>query len=143
MYHVIVTEADEEEYEALGEKLIEESIARGAPDYLPDNKYFQIYVDDKLVGEAITTELRGSVELDLIFVEMEYRKRGIGKALLESVENYAKNIGAAGVKIWTSSWEDAEFYNQFEYNEVVKIPLKTNGCFEGQQQFEQLFYKAF
>lgn len=142
MYHVVVTEADEEEYEALGEKLIEESISRGAPDYLPDNKYFQIYEDDLLVGEAITTELRGSIELDLIYVDKKYRNKGIGLSLLKAVENYAKNIDAAGIKIWTSSWEDAEFYNKQSYAEIIKIPLKTDSCFNNKAQFEILYYKS-
>jgi len=141
MYHVVVTDADEEEYEALGEKLIAESISRGASDYLPENKYFQVYVDDILAGEAITTELRGSIELDLIYVEKNYRGMGVGLALLKAVEKYVANMGASGLKVWTSSWEDAGFYNRHGYTEVIKIPLKTNACFDNKPQFEMLYYK--
>lgn len=141
MYSVIVTETDEHEYEALGEKLIEESMSRGAPDYLPNNQYFKALDGNKIIGEAITTELRGSVELDLIIVDKEYRGKGVGKLLLNAIEKYVQNIGAAGIKVWTSSWEDAEFYIANNFTEALKIPLKTDGCFDGEDQFEYLFFK--
>ncbi len=142
MYSVIVTDTDQDEYEVLGEKLIAESMSRGAPDYLPNNKYFKVIDGKKLIGEAITTELRGSIELDLILVDKEYRGKGIGKLLLETIENYVRNIEADGIKVWTSSWEDAEFYNKMGFSQKLKIPLKTKGCFSGKEQFELLFYKS-
>jgi len=141
MIKVKVTDATEEEYEALGEKLIENSISNGSPDYMPDNKYFRVYDGKKLIGEAITTELRGSVELDLIFVEKDYRRKGVGKALLAGIEEYSKSVGAKGIKLWSSSWEDNEFYKVCGFEEVIKIPLAIREVTENKETYEILYFK--
>lgn len=54
-----------------------------------------------------------------IAVLTEYRRKGIGKALLEKVERWAKETGAAGVRLVSggSRIDAHSFYNSLGYGE--------------------------
>ena len=51
------------------------------------NNYFNIVVDDKVVGCLLLTDRDDGVLLDEIYLEEEYRNKGIGTDILKNVIN--------------------------------------------------------
>jgi ribosomal protein S18 acetylase RimI-like enzyme len=50
-----------------------------------------------------------------LYVEKEYRRQGIGKTLLESLENRVRNIGIKNIWTWTAGYEAPAFYQKQGY----------------------------
>jgi ribosomal protein S18 acetylase RimI-like enzyme len=50
-----------------------------------------------------------------LLVEKEYRKKGIGKKLLELLENKIKLLGIEYIWTWTAGYEAQDFYIKFGY----------------------------
>ena len=49
------------------------------------NNYFNIVVDDKIVGCLLLTDIDDGILLDEIFLEEEYRNKGIGTDIIKNV----------------------------------------------------------
>lgn len=54
------------------------------------------------------------------WVDIEYRKKGIGRALLHELENYAKKKHCQSVSLDTAAFQAKEFYEKLGYS-VVSI----------------------
>jgi len=90
-----------------------------------DYKTFIAWLDKKVVGMAGTTqnyfyEQNGKyVRVLALIVNHSYRHRGIGKILLEAVENWAIEIGATSVLLNCGNRDERkqahEFYNSRGY----------------------------
>ena len=89
---------------------------------------FVAELDGRTVG-FISGELReGSptfrqktwTSVDDIFVEPDYRNRGIGRALLKSVEAWAKERGADGIslQVAAANGRGRKFYGELGFREV-------------------------
>ena len=61
--------------------------------YIQDgNSVFSIHIEDKVAGVcALKQDEKGQWELTKMAVNPDYRGRGIGKILMDTVEAYAKN----------------------------------------------------
>ena len=98
---------------------------------LARNSYAFVFVatvDDRIVG-FISGELReGSptflpktwASVDDVFVEPDHRNRGMGHALLRSVEEWAKQKGASGVslQVAAANARGRKFYEDLGFREV-------------------------
>lgn len=98
---------------------------------------------DKIYVAVVSGEVVGYIhacDYDLIYedhmknvmgiaVKSEYKKQGIGKALLETVEQWAKESGANAVRLVSGSHrkEAHEFYRHCGYgNEKNQVNFKKN-----------------
>jgi ribosomal protein S18 acetylase RimI-like enzyme len=89
---------------------------------------FVVAAGDRTVG-FISGELRqGSptflpktwASVDDVFVEPEYRNRGMGRALLQSVQSWAKERGADGISLQVAAANSRgrKFYEDLGFREV-------------------------
>ena len=98
--------------------------------------YYNIIIDDKIIGSVCIKELENAKLLDEIYLEKEFRNKGIGTDIIRKIiENnesvylwvYKENIKAVllykrlGFKII----DETEFRYYMEYNEKVKRKIKN------------------
>jgi len=56
-----------------------------------------------------------------IFVEKEYRSKGLGTQLLKSVEAHAISVGIKHIWLWTSGDKALRFYKRQEYKKFTEM----------------------
>jgi len=65
-----------------------------------------------------------------VFVDEEYRGKGIGKKLMEILENKAKEIGVNMIRLDSFNWQGYEFYIKIGYELIGKYENKIDGFSE-------------
>lgn len=139
----------EKDFERLGSKLTAFTLAKGGPDYNPKSVAFKINAKDiacsrtLTLGELIATTLWGRLEVNLLEVSEPYRRQGVGTALLNAAEDFARAGGLVGVHLWTPTWQGEGFYNSRGYKEVARLNLGTQGHFKNNPTFNILYSKDF
>jgi len=56
-----------------------------------------------------------------IFVEKEYRSKGLGTQLLKSIEAHAISVGIKHIWLWTSGDKALRFYKRQEYKKFTEM----------------------
>ena len=56
--------------------------------------------------------------VDTVFVSENYRRQGIGRRLIDAMEQRAKALGANMIRLDTFDWQGYEFYKNLGYEEV-------------------------
>lgn len=64
------------------------------------------------------------------YVDKEYRRQGIGKRLMDEVENRAKELGANMIRLDTYNWQGRDFYKAIGFEEVGSYESKEDGFSE-------------
>jgi predicted GNAT family N-acyltransferase len=77
---------------------------------------FTAYIDDKAVGAARLYQTK----IGRLATLSEYRKRGVGTALMKAVEDYAKSQGLKQLKLHAQYYAK-DFYENLGYKEVGEI----------------------
>lgn len=92
-----------------------------------DNQIYVAIIDDKVVGyiHACTYEVIYAPPMKNIMgiaVAKAHRQKGIGRALLEKMEDWAKEEGAYGIRLVSGAWRtDAHtFYQHCGYERKKK-----------------------
>ena len=91
------------------------------------NNYFNIVVDDKVVGCLLLTDRDDGVLLDEIYLEEEYRNKGIGTDIIKNVINnndiiflwvYKENLKAVSLykKLGFVVLDETEFRYYMKYS---------------------------
>lgn len=99
-----------------------------------DYKTFIAHIDKKVVGMAGASqnyfyEQNGKyVRVLALIINHFYRRRGIGKILLETVENWAKEIGATSVLLNCGNRNERKEAHKFYQNRGYQI--KSSGYFK-------------
>ena len=82
-----------------------------------------IKVRDSDVPELLTAD--SVMEVQQLYVSMDFQRRGIGALLLDEAVTTAKNKGVDG--IWLSVWEDADwatsFYENYGFTSQGDVPF--------------------
>ena len=75
--------------------------------------------DGKLIAglDACMTAFR-ILYVSTVFVDEEYRRKGIGKRLMREMEKQAKAMGADMIRLDTFDWQGKEFYEALGYEAV-------------------------
>ena len=84
-------------------------------------------MDGKVYGGAIGRTWGECCELQLIWVDEEYRGNGIGKLLMDSFENEAVNRGCKLIYLSTFTFQGPLFYEKRGYTEVLRIAGFSGG----------------
>lgn len=74
--------------------------------------------NDEFIAGIIAGTYWGWLYVDILFVDESCRKGGIGKMLLEKVENEARKRGCHHVHLETMSWQALGFYEKHGYKKV-------------------------
>ena len=86
--------------------------------------FIEIYAEvepHKLIGGLICHIDWGWLEVDTIWVDIDYRKQGIGQYLVISTEQKAKNKGIKRAKLCTFDFQALPFYQKLGYTVYGKL----------------------
>ena len=108
--------------------------------YAHNNKIngdFIIYDGKKIIGGALGIVMWAWYYLTDFYIDKKYRNLGIGKKVIEQVENFAKRNNALGVRIDSWNFQAPKFYQKLGY----KIWGKFDDCPPGTTHY--YMYKKF
>ncbi|MEI5991131.1 GNAT family N-acetyltransferase [Enterococcus crotali] len=96
----------------------------------PVNKLFVKELDEKVVGyiqlsEYVCTYAPKLMNVLALVVAEEFHSQGIGKALLEYAEQWAKEQGAKGIRL-NSGVERTEAHKFYEHQGYVRVKNQVN-----------------
>jgi len=88
-----------------------------------DNKQISILGkhEGKLTSIAVCYIFWNWLFVDLVWVDEILRGQGIGKALMDKVEETAREKKLTGLYLWTESWQAPEFYKKLGFEEFVEF----------------------
>lgn len=74
---------------------------------------------EQLIGglDASMTSFR-ILYVSSLFVDEDYRQKGIGKSLMEEAERRAKELGADMIRLDTFDWQGRDFYESIGFRRV-------------------------
>ncbi|HKL79383.1 MAG TPA: GNAT family N-acetyltransferase [Mobilitalea sp.] len=78
------------------------------------------------------------VYVSIVFVEKEYRRKGIGKLMMNELEKRAIQLGANMIRLDTFDFQGREFYKNIGYNEVGYY-MNELDCFSESFFLKKLF----
>lgn len=82
---------------------------------------FHMEENGAIVAGIVAESVGDTVEVAYLFVEEPHRGRGLGKALLEHVEDAARTAGMRRVLLNTYSFQAQGFYLRLGYREVLRL----------------------
>lgn len=77
--------------------------------------------NDQLVGVLTSDVLWDWIYVDELWVDKDYRGRGIGKQLMDKAEKYAISHEMTGLWLWTQDWQAPKFYEQLGFKEFTRF----------------------
>ena len=101
--------------------LEEHSVKQEAPVYKKDRKNWLVYENDILVGTLTADILWDWIYIDELWVDDSQRGKGLGKQLMNRVEEYAISNNLSGLWLWTQSWQAASFYKKLGFKEFTQF----------------------
>lgn len=77
------------------------------------------FYNGKLIGglDACMTSFK-IIYVSTVFVDENYRRKGIAKSLMEELEKRAKELGADMIRLDTFGFQGQDFYKSVGYKEV-------------------------
>jgi GNAT superfamily N-acetyltransferase len=124
---VTLNESQVEDIESLLEKYDLKNIGYKTSDKIS----IGIKINDKIIAgvDASVTAYK-ILYVSTIFVEEGYRRKGIGKKLMETLENRAKEIGVNLIRLDSFNWQGYEFYIKIGYELIGRYENKIDGFSE-------------
>jgi len=72
-----------------------------------------------VVGGVIGQVFWNWLYAELVWVEKPFRGCGIGRAVMQRAEERARELGLAGIYLWTQSWQAPGFYSKLGFESFV------------------------
>ena len=113
-------------------KYIRESLCKfnetivGSDNHAPIN-IVEYDIDGNLIGGIIGGTYWGWMYVDILWVQEDHRKKGIGSKLLLEAEKEAIRRGCHHVHLDTMSWQAPEFYKKHGYEIIGILPDIPSG----------------
>ena len=91
--------------------------------YMRDFRDFSFNVEDdgRMVAGIVAGSTFRTVEVEFLFVDEDFRGRGLGSALLRKVEEDARAAGMEHVLLNTYSFQAPGFYRKMGYTQLFAI----------------------
>ena len=91
----------------------------------PDNHELLNIVEYNNSGNIIAGILGGTywgwMHIDILWVDENHRKQGLGTQLLKAAESEAINRGCHSVHVDTMSWQAPDFYKKHGYETISEL----------------------
>ena len=90
---------------------------------LTEDKPFSVlaFTAGSLVGGLIGKVFWNWLYADLVWVEEEFRGRGIGTHVMKAAEERAFKMKLTGIYLWTETWQAPTFYKKLGYTQFVEF----------------------
>ena len=98
----------------------------GADGHTPLN-IVEYDADGQIVGGILGGTYWGWMYVDILWVDENHRRKGIGSKLLQKAESEAIRRGCHHVHLDTMSWQAPEFYQKHGYGVIGILPDIPNG----------------
>ncbi|MFI0430845.1 GNAT family N-acetyltransferase [Mariniflexile sp. HMF6888] len=82
---------------------------------------------DKIIGGIRAVCFWNTMHIELLWLSEDCRGKGIGKKLIESAENFAKENGYEKVFVETTSWQAKPFYEKVGYSHIATLNGRPKG----------------
>jgi ribosomal protein S18 acetylase RimI-like enzyme len=88
-----------------------------------EEKPFRVlaFVEDRLIGGLIGKVFWNWLYADLVWVEEEFRSRGVGSDVMRAAEDRARELKLTGIYLWTETWQAPIFYRKLGYEQFVEF----------------------
>ena len=98
--------------------------------YMEDSADFSWHVEEKgeVVAGIVAESVCDTVEVHYLFVKESCRGRGLGKKLLQAVEQKAKEAGMKRIRLNTYSFQAPAFYQKNGYRLLLKLDPAFGSC---------------
>lgn len=80
-----------------------------------------------VIGGVRATCFWNTMHIELLWLSEECRGKGIGKALIVSAENFAKEHNCEKVFVETTSWQAKPFYEKVGYKHIATLNDRPKG----------------
>ena len=74
-----------------------------------------------VIGGILGGTYWGWMHIDILWVDIKFRKKGIGSRLLKAAEEEARKRGCHSVHVDTMSWQAPEFYKKNGYKIISEL----------------------
>jgi GNAT superfamily N-acetyltransferase len=79
------------------------------------------FMGDTLVGGLLGKIFHKWLYAELVWVNEEYRRQGVGSKVMKTAEERAREIGLTGIYLWTETWQAPLFYRKLGYAQFVEF----------------------
>lgn len=79
------------------------------------------FMEERLIGGLIGKVFWNWLYADLVWVEEEFRGRGIGTQVMRTAEERAVKMKLTGIYLWTESWQAPIFYRKLGYTQFIEF----------------------
>jgi len=117
-------EVNQEDIDFLWNGIIEYNKQVGPMLKYPPYEPFRIIIrneDNDIIAGILTKIYLRCMFVELLWIDSNYRKKGIGTELLNRVEKYAKESGCIFIHLDTFSFQAIEFYKRYGYKVICTI----------------------
>lgn len=76
---------------------------------------------DKLVGGMIVSKKLQWIDVDILYIEKEYRNKRIATRLMDKVINYCKENDLVGIHLCTLDFQAKGFYEKLNFQLIAEI----------------------
>ena len=127
----ITTNPNEQDAKTISQGIIDFNYSK-IPDLEPIEKEvkFSVFAKNKtknIVGGIRAICFWNTLHIELLWLSESSRGKGIGKELIESAENFAKENGCEKVFVETTSWQAKPFYEKVGYKHIATLNDRPKG----------------
>ncbi len=79
------------------------------------------FIGKELVGGLVGKTFYNWLYVDLVWVQEECRRSGIGSRVMKAAERRARERKLNGIYLWTESWQAPLFYTKLGYTQFVEF----------------------
>ena len=113
-------------------KYIRESLYQFNKDIVGDDGHTPLNIveydeNGDVIGGILGGTYWGWMYIDILWVQADFRRRGIGSKLLTEAEKEAARRGCHHVHLDTMSWQAPDFYKKYGYEVIGVLPDIPSG----------------
>ena len=83
--------------------------------------------EGRIVGGCFGDSFLAHMHVAVIWVDKKYQGRGLGRKLLESIQEEARDAGCTTVSLETLSFQAPKFYEKFGFQEFARLQFFPQG----------------
>lgn len=101
--------------------------------FMGDGKDYNFHIEEngRIIAGIVAASVFDTLEVDFLFVDADYRGKGLGKTLLRHVEDQARRDGLKRIILNTYSFQAPNFYQKLGY----LVAAELTPCFGTVSQY--------